>query len=162
MTQGQAAHSSAFEPLAALGLPRRFDFDELLAAVEAYRGRTIDIRSVPSLNNDQLTGLWLSLPQKELILHAETRSPLHREQIVLHELAHMILGHDLVTDDHTGPDLLFPDLSPDLVRKALTRCDKRDRIESDAEALADRLAATIARARRVRAREPRNFGSIFG
>ncbi|WP_241973102.1 hypothetical protein [Cryobacterium sp. TMT2-14] len=81
-------------------------------------------------------------PGEDLVLHAHSESALHRQQFVLHELAHMILGHDF-GDDPDAPDFLLPDIPPNTRRRLLRRQDLDTVEEVMAETLADRFAAAI-------------------
>ena len=155
----QREAAAAFE---ALDPPEQLTLDSLTLLVEEHRGKKILIRSVPHLGADRISGLWLTLPNVELVLHAETGSTLHREQIILHELAHMVLRHDLL-DGHDGHvSSLLPDLDPGTVARVLARCDRQAAPEVAAEALADLVIAAIARGRRARRPEPLNFRGVFG
>lgn len=155
----QQEAAAAFE---ALELPADLSVESLTALIEQHRGRKIVVRAVAHLGADKISGLWLSLRDTELVLHAETASELHREQIVLHELAHMVLKHDLVVgqDAHLGS--LLPDLDRRLVSRVLARCSGQSEAEIVAEALADLFAGAITRSRRARRAEPLDFGRIFG
>jgi hypothetical protein len=152
----------AADAAAGLGLGGSFGLDELLDAVSAGRGRPIDIQAVRGLGAGQVTALWLSLPEVELILHAETESELYREQVILHELAHMVLGHDVLDGESSAVHSLLPDLSGALVRGALARCHERSHREVAAELLADLLATGLSGSRRRPHREPLNFEAVFG
>jgi hypothetical protein len=147
---------------AALDPPAELTLESLKGLVEQQRGRKIVIRSVPHLGADHVSGLWLTLPNAELVLHAATSSELHREQIILHELAHMVLQHDLVQGEDGHVSSLLPDLDRDTVSRVLARCDRRAEPEVAAELLADLFAAAIARGRRAQRSEPLNFRGIFG
>lgn len=152
----------ATEAFAALDPPKQLTLDSLTALVEEHRGRKILIRSVPHLGADRISGLWLSLPNVELVLHAETGSKLHREQIILHELAHMVLRHDLLDGQDGHVASLLPDLDPRTVARVLSRCDRQSEPEVAAESLADVFAAALARGRRAERTEPLNFRGVFG
>lgn len=158
LAQIQLVASGALERL---DLPEKLTLDELQGILEDDRGKSIIIRQVKSLGSDQLSGLWLSMPDTELILHAET-SPIHRQQIILHEFAHMILGHDELMQDSKYVRALLPDLDNAMVTKALARCDHMDEFEVAAETLADMLAARLSTFRRQVNKEPLNFRRIFG
>ena len=151
----------AARALDCLDLPPGLTLEALQGIVEDDRGKSIVIRQVQSLGNDQLSGLWLSLPDTELILHAET-SPIHRQQIILHEFSHMILGHDELMQDSKYVRSLLPDLDNAMVVKSLSRCDHLDDIEIAAESLADMLAARLSTFRRPAREEPLNFRNVFG
>lgn len=152
---------AASAALERLDLPAGMTFDVLQGIVEKDRGKRIVIRQVTNLGSDKLSGLWLSLPDTELILHAET-SPMHRQQIILHEFAHMILRHDELMQDSNHIRALLPDLDNAMVTRVLARCDHLDDFEVAAETLADMLAARLSTFRRSAHTEPLNFRTVFG
>ena len=76
------------------------------------------------------------------MLHAHTDSTLHRQQFILHELAHMILGH-CDGDDCTVDEALLPNIPPYTRGRLLRRQDLDSETEIAAESLADKLAAGI-------------------
>ncbi len=129
--------------------------------LESARGRKIVIKPISHTPTDKVCGLWFGLDDLDLILHARAASEVHRRQIILHEFAHMILGHDLEEMPHDFARPFFPDLDPELVVKALQRSDFFNQFEVTAELLADRLAARIRRSRRPDG-QPGNFGAVFG
>lgn len=131
--------------------------------LEKMRGRKIEIQAMDTSPTDKVCGLWFGLDDLDLILHAKAASDVHRQQIVLHEFAHMILRHE---QEELSPDVarnFFPDLDQDRVVKALKRTDFLDELEVTAELLADRLAARIRQSqRRTAGGQPGAFGTIFG
>jgi hypothetical protein len=114
-----------------------------LCQVVARRlGREITLR-FDDLGDGGLSGLWaVTEAGMHVIIVTTARSWVHRLHIVLHELAHMLCGHEpLRVDAEEGARLLFPDLSPRMLttlagRTNLTRRDERE---------ADRVAAGLAR-----------------
>jgi hypothetical protein len=152
----------AADALDRLDLPTGLTLETLRTIIEDDRGKSIVIQPAASLGGDQVSGLWLSTPDTVLILHAETGSAIHSQQIILHELAHMILGHDELMQDGDFTASLLPDLSADLVTKALARCEHLDDIEVAAETLADMLASRLSTSRRLQQAEPHNFQGVFG
>ncbi len=147
--------STAFRELA---LGDTFNFDELVGAVQGRRQRGIRIVELAELSDhDGLCAIWLMTDTEDIVLHAHSDSVLHRQQFVLHELAHMILDHG--TDDHQeAPDFLLPDIPPETRRRLLRRQDIDTDDEIFAESLADRLAAAI----RGSAMHESRFLEIFG
>ena len=130
--------------------------------LEGDRDRPIVIRPIDGPMTDKVCGLWFGLDEMDLILHARADSEMHRQQIILHEFAHMILRHDQAAVSHDYAKAFFPDLSPDRVVTALKRTDFMDEFEVTAEILADRLAARIRRSRERSGGQPGNFGEVFG
>ena len=137
----------------ALVLPSRVSIPSLVSLVEQSRKTHISIASSPLLNGTEICGLWLSRETDDLIFHVETDSEHHRQQIVCHELAHMILRHDEVA----GPTVhgILGAHNPVI---AFGRSDFRDEFEFAAESLADLLTSAI----RTSTKEPEGFEGVFG
>lgn len=135
--------SIASTALSELSLGDVFTFDDLVGAVQRRRRRPLRIVELADLNEgDGICALWFVKADEDLVLHAHSDSRLHRQQFVLHELAHMILGHG---DDERveTTDFLLPDLPPSTRRRLLSRKDLDTEEEIAAETLADHLAAAI-------------------
>ena len=129
--------------LSDLALGEVFTFDDLYAVVQQRRQRRLRIVELAEIgDHDGLCAVWLTTDRDDLIIHARTESVLHRQQFVLHELAHMILGHCDV-DECTEVDVLLPDIPPHTRARLLRRQDLDSDTEIAAESLADRLAAGI-------------------
>lgn len=130
---------------------------QLISQIEGVRGRPLRIVEVPQLADEgALCGLWMATADADIILHAPSESELHRQQFVLHELAHMILGHDQV--DQATPENLLPELGYATAKKVLARDTMSMELELAAEALADDLAAAM----RTRPRPQSPFLDVFG
>jgi hypothetical protein len=141
-----------------LALGFTFTFDALVDAVQRNRQRRLRIVELADLGDqDGLCAVWLVADGEDLILHASSDSALHRQQFVLHELAHMILGHDATHDPET-PDFLLPDIPPQVKARLLRRQELNTVEEVVAETLADRLAAAI----RGSAMHSSRYLEIFG
>jgi hypothetical protein len=133
--------------------------DELISRVQKARGKPLRIHQLDELGNgpNALCGLWLATDTEDIILHAPSESALHREQFILHELAHMLLLHDQVDDTqgYVTPTVL-PNLGQGPVLKALGRGNISDEYELRAERLADILATHLRRP------PVSKFSEIFG
>jgi hypothetical protein len=129
--------------------------------LEMASGRKIVIKPMDNTPTDKVCGLWFGLDRLDLIFHAPAASEVHRQQIILHEFAHMILRHDQEVISHDYAKVFFPDLDPQRVITALKRTDFLDEFEVAAELLADRLAARIRRSLQGPG-QPGNFGAVFG
>ena len=130
--------------------------------LEATNQRRIVIKPIQGTPTDKVCGLWFGMDDLDLILHAPAASEVHRQQIVLHEFAHMILRHEQEVVTHDYAMVFFPDLDPERVVAALKRTDFFDELEVTAEILADRLASRIRRSYPRTDAQPGNFGAIFG
>ena len=143
MTDTVKVATRAPEALQELELGDSFSFDELVSAVERRRGRPLRIVELADLSDrDGICALWFGRDAEDLVVHTRSASALHRQQFVLHELAHIILdhGHD---EDADGADQLLPDIAPSTRRRLLRRQDLVTAEEIAAESLADHLAAAI-------------------
>ncbi|WP_322411168.1 ImmA/IrrE family metallo-endopeptidase [Microbacterium invictum] len=114
-----------------------------MSAVQRRRGRPLRIVELADLSDrDGICALWLVRDTEDLVIHARSESTLHRQQFVLHELAHIILDHG--RDDAADcADPLLPDIAPSTRRRLLRRQDLVTADEIAAESLADHLAAAI-------------------
>ncbi|WP_411700482.1 hypothetical protein [Conyzicola sp.] len=126
-----------------LALGPAFTFDELVDALQRHRRRRLRIVELTDLGiQEGLCAVWIMTDTEDLVLHAHSDSALHRQQFVLHELAHIILGHN-VEDEAEVPDILLPDIPAEARRRLLRRQDLDTAEEIVAESLADHLAAAI-------------------
>ncbi|MGF3055401.1 hypothetical protein [Microbacterium sp. YY-01] len=148
--------------IAALNLGEHISFDALTQAIEHQRGRRIQVSELKELGEyDGLCALLFYAQDRDLILHAHSDSQLHTQQFILHEFAHIILGH--CDDDGTSHDLsaldgLLPDIPASVRSRALARSDLTSEQEIAAESLADILAARI----RGSAFADTSYTEIFG
>jgi len=119
------------------GIPAPFDLTEFLARWSAQRGgRPVELLE---LTVDELPagtcGLWLELPDRDVVGFPEGAAPTHRDHIVLHEVGHMLAGHRGVLGG-SGVAALLPDLDPEMVRSVLGRSVYSDAQEREAELIA--------------------------
>lgn len=126
-----------------LQLPARVTLDSLIEHVEAVRNRRIVIIESEKLTGKKICGLWIPREHVDVVYHSVTKGMLHRQQMILHELSHMILRHDEAEGATWQGIKVFQELSGEVVAKALARGDFRSDLEATAEHLADLLAAAI-------------------
>lgn len=124
-----------------LGLREDVSTADIVAATSKLRGRPIAVRESEHLNGTEVCGVWFAHPDEDRIFHAATPYESFRQQIVLHELAHMLLGHDELPPVETQAPAFFSDLPLDRVR---WRASFRDGTEADAEQLAYTLAKLVS------------------
>lgn len=135
--------ATAFDAFQQLQLPANVSLESLVERLELLRGRRIRIVETEHLSGKKICGLWIPREETDVIYHAVTEGLLHRQQMILHELSHMILRHDEDDGAVWQGIRVFEALSGEVVKKALARGDFRSDLEATAEHLADFLAAAI-------------------
>lgn len=129
--------------VAGLNLGPIFGCEDLLATIQKQRHRSIRVVELADLDsNDGICAVWLVTDHEDIVIHARSESTLHRQQFILHEFAHMILGHDH-SDGCVGDDTLLQNIPPYTRIRLLRRQDLSSQTEVAAESLADHLAAGI-------------------
>jgi hypothetical protein len=130
-----------------LPLPVPWQRDVFVDNLAQMRGRAI--RLIP-IDTTALgfspCGLWVAREEDDLILHEIGTSDYHIDQIVGHEIGHMLLGHGRIpvfgADKARERDLchqLLPDLDPETVSAVLGRTGGAQDQERDAEMFASLL-----------------------
>jgi hypothetical protein len=112
-----------------------------LCQVMAERlGRPITLR-FDDLGATGVSGLWAATADGvQVIIVTTTRSWMHRLLILLHEVAHMLCGHEPSRlDTAEGQRLLFPDLSPQMLNILAGRTDLSQAEEREADQVAGAL-----------------------
>lgn len=126
-----------------MALPEPFGVAELCRALSEERRRPLHLCAIPGpALPSRPCGLWVATAEGDWIFVERGTSPLHRQHIVLHELAHMICGHaavELPAGD--AVTRLLPDLSPTMVRSVLGRTSYSSADEREAELLASLILA---------------------
>ncbi|MEU3166758.1 hypothetical protein [Streptosporangium sp. NPDC006930] len=133
------------EILRDLPLPTPFDAVELCETVARRRGRAI--RLAPMRNGFGVMGLWAAVGDVDMIFYEEATTPPHQEHIILHELGHLLCGHDkaqLPVAEYALP--LMPGLDPRMVRTVLGRTSYSAAEEQEAELLASLILQRFSRA----------------
>lgn len=82
--------------IASLGLPWHYDIDTLVRNVEAAIGHAIEIRERDDVGNATATGGLRKEGNRRVILLVRHCSPRTRVMTILHELGHLICGHERV------------------------------------------------------------------
>ncbi|WP_019632529.1 hypothetical protein [Actinomadura atramentaria] len=126
-------------------LPTPGRIDDYCQAISSMRGRPLLVMPMmmqAPASGTCAYGAWVGTSHFDLVVFDEAASPLHRDQIVLHEIAHMVLGHGASVDEAVSPDFLadflvdtVPDLSGSLLRTMLQRRAYDSRAEAEAELL---------------------------
>ncbi len=127
--------------LAGLRLPRPFALPRFCRELALRRGRPLTITIMPLAAEGGPSGAWIATDEADYIFVDQAATGLHREHIVLHELAHMIFDH------RSAPPLsdvdaaaLLPALSSETVARVLGRSRYTEVEEREAELLATMIA----------------------
>lgn len=125
--------------LADVEIPRPWNLQEFCQRLGRQRGREITLRPVPALAGTlEITGAWMACEGYDVVYYHPQTTPWHREQIVLHECAHMLSGH--VPSVHTMNGVIAECFSEHWdtgkVAQILLRSRYDTPIEQEAEVLA--------------------------
>ncbi|WP_416976994.1 hypothetical protein [Streptomyces sp. T028] len=139
-------HRRLRRELRELGIQPPLNLEELVRALSERRGRPIVLRPFP-LEKPGPSGLWIDMPDMDVILYQQETTRLHQRQIILHEILHILVAEweeDQATPEESPDDFvegwatLIPVLDPKLIRRVARRCSYEDQEECSVE-----LAATI-------------------
>lgn len=137
-----------------LPIPVPWNRDVFIENFASQRGRPIRLLPTDtSAFTESPCGLWLIYDNEDVILYEAGTSGYHIDQIVCHEIGHMVLGHgrgQRASTDRT-PNLeklrkLLPDIDPTIVQNMLGRKAFADDQERDAESFAHILMFASAKA----------------
>ncbi|MEV0155147.1 hypothetical protein AB0H57_15580 [Micromonospora sp. NPDC050686] len=112
-----------------LHLPAVTDVRELCAGIARLRERPIELLPMAFPDPD-LCGLWIATGSADYLVYERDTSDLHQEHIVLHELGHLLCGHDGVAD---ADPTLFRELDPTVLRGVRGRTNYSTLQEQEAE-----------------------------
>jgi hypothetical protein len=107
-------------------------------------------------------GVWITTKDADYILFQEKTTPAHQDHIILHELGHMLAGHQGDGQDDELLSGIYPELEPDAVRTALRRTaygtEGRTAYDDTREREAELMATMILEWASVVNRVPRRMG----
>lgn len=138
-------HRRCRERMRDLDIPEPFTIEGFCGTLARQRGRPLRLHQLPDGSaEDMPCGAWLADATADHIVYEPGTSPLHRDHIILHELAHMLCGHALGRDEDMARYLL-PDLDPGLTQRMLARASYTTDQEREAEILAGMILRAAAR-----------------
>ncbi|MEW1660636.1 hypothetical protein [Streptomyces sp. NPDC093707] len=93
-----------------LDIPQPFDLEEFCDGIATQRGRPLLLLPLDApADPDMPCGVWLGLDVADLVFYEAGAADILKVHIVLHEIAHMLLGHVApeleVADDATEEEL---------------------------------------------------------
>ncbi|GAB22516.1 hypothetical protein GOPIP_031_01350 [Gordonia polyisoprenivorans NBRC 16320 = JCM 10675] len=127
--------------LAPLDLDLPLDVDQLCDRFGERRGRPIRLIAHP-LPAGVPNGVWLAAEDADYFFHQLNTTRWHRDQIVIHEFAHLIAGHQMLA---SMPEVLAGLSAADADSSLRGTCYDDDR-EREAETLASMILTWAAKA----------------
>jgi hypothetical protein len=121
--------------VAELDFPEPFDLAEFADRLGRRRGRPLRLYPV-AFAASKPCGLWIATTEAAYVYYETGTTPFHATSIALHEIAHLLLGHQGLTAWQELARWLAPDVDPTLVRIILGRSAYTRPQERDAEMLA--------------------------
>ncbi|ATL65106.1 ImmA/IrrE family metallo-endopeptidase [Nocardia terpenica] len=86
----------AEKALATLTLRRPWSMQRFVQELSLQRDRPIEIvEGLGAFESIDFSGIWIPLPEKDLIRHRTGFTQVERDGIIAHELGHIILGHEV-------------------------------------------------------------------
>jgi hypothetical protein len=126
-----------------LDMPVPFDLSQFVAVLQRQRHRPIRLRSFSSWAGIPC-GLWIGTADADYIYHQTGTTTFHATHIVMHELAHMLLGHQHTAAWDQLIGLLAPDVDQALIQLILGRSTYGTAEEREAETLASFILSSTA------------------
>ncbi len=111
------------------------DVDTLVERVADHRHRRIQLLAYDFPATVDVSGMWLALPDQDVIAYPSGASPMRRCAVIGHEIGHMLLDHDVAS---IGKTL-------DLADVPVTRFLAREHYDNTEEAAAERVATLVVR-----------------
>lgn len=144
------------DKLAGFEVPKPFSIEALCERVSAGRKRPLYLHPLPYTGAADLPcGLWVSTGKADHIFHARGASAFHQQNIILHEIGHMLCDHTL-GNAGSGLSALLGNLDPAMVRRVLMRT----RYSTPEEQEAEMVAALIRERAGWTAPAPRPVGAL--
>ncbi len=142
-------HKQCKARLADVDIPDPWDVNVFCARLAERRGRPLHLLPVPATaGTEDVCGAWVPLPDADWIFVKWQTSEWHREQIILHECAHMICAHPpslRAVADWVGQFLPAGQWDADVVAGVLLRSRYDTPIELEAETLAGLIEERVPR-----------------
>ncbi|WP_433662979.1 hypothetical protein ACQPW1_13055 [Nocardia sp. CA-128927] len=136
-------------------IPRPWHRGQFLDALSKVRGRPIHLVPLPSdsvaAGHGTLSGVWLNCGDSDVIAYDARTTEYHADQIIAHEIGHMLLDHAVAGAGSVGGRRLLPNIDPAVVGRVLGRTDLQSCQEDEAELFANLLLLEATRRRSLRA-----------
>lgn len=118
-----------------LDVPRVSDIRTLCDVIARRRQRPIELLPM-TFSDGSLCGLWIATDVGDYLVYEQETSAVHQEHIVLHELGHLLCGHN---ENGSSAAELFRYFEPEAALGALGRTNYSTIEEREAELVASLL-----------------------
>jgi hypothetical protein len=119
-------------------VPEPFSVESLCKAIAEQRGRPIFL--IEEDMPPDCSGLWVWTDTDDIIMYDRRTSRVHQQHIILHEIGHLLAGHDAVPAiGNQRQEFFLPFLDPALAQRMLCRTHYTDPEEEEAEVIASLL-----------------------
>lgn len=118
-----------------LDIPKVSEIRALCEVVARRRQRPIELLPV-AFSDGSLCGLWIATDVGDYLAYEQNTSAVHQEHIVLHELGHLLCGHN---ENGSFTAELFRHFEPEVALGALGRTNYSTVEEREAELVASIL-----------------------
>jgi hypothetical protein len=126
-------------------IPEPFDLGVFCENLATRRGRRLHLHPYDVSISGQLPcGFYLAVRDEDHIFFDGRTSPLHRDHIVLHEIAHMLFGHGTDSGLREAAGRLMPSIDQHTIETMLARTSYTTEHEHEAELLATLIAGSAA------------------
>jgi hypothetical protein len=140
-----------------------WDFGVFCERLQERRGRSLEVLPILPVRTGFPNGLFLPSDTVDRIYTVEGMTPYHREHIALHEIGHLLLGHEECGLDvmELAP-IFFPHLDPALVKMVLGRSEYSNPQEQQVEYFASLVMAQVDERRMPRTVEDPDIAEVLG
>lgn len=150
MFKGATLRRRCEDVLSDVEIPTPWSLDSFLALLSERRQRPIILAEALVPCGQHISAQWWKQPEADVILYARTQSTFYKELSVLHEVGHMLCGHDSGATPSRAPftdaDLMQLTSAPSAAAVIFSRNSRFDSVEEqEAELTAYRLKVMIDR-----------------
>jgi hypothetical protein len=124
--------------LGEITLPRPFSIQALCESVAQQRNRRLYLHPLPEQSGEGTPcGMWIATDVADHIFYEQKTSSFHQDHIILHEIGHILCGHNITHLLEADYPLLADGTTDNsLTRRALARTSYTTRQEQEAEIVA--------------------------
>jgi len=128
-----------------LPIPNPWNLRDFLSRLQEQRRRPIRLEPYPveAKPREHLCGMWVRSEDADFIFYEPSTSQYHRQQIILHEIGHIVLEHQTASLDASTSSASLARWMPDIDPAALTHVLGRTTFDSSQESQAELFASLL-------------------